>query len=477
MNLVGNALKFTDQGEVVVTARRVGGDGEKPKLRFEVSDTGIGLSGDEQKRLFSPFTQADTSTTRRYGGTGLGLSICKRLVGLMGGEIGVSSVPGQGSRFFFDIPVATGATGEGWQPPRRGRRDVVPEVLRGKRVLLVEDNDVNRDMAEEILRAAGLEVDTAVNGIEAVELATSGYHAILMDCNMPVMDGFEATRRIRASQASNAVPILAMTASVLLGDRELCMAAGMNDHVAKPIDVAELYGKLAKWIAGPEAANGVLDVPAVAVVPEPPVPAVLDRATAIARLAGNTDMYQRLLTRFREDQADTVTRIRVALAAADREAATRHAHTLKGLAGNIGADALMQTAAATERALRAGESVDRLLGTLHIELEQVLATIDGRPLPERKPPELSVTPTSTDVLAAGLANLLRLLRADDADAVHRLEELRPALDARLDPEAVEKLVRAVSRYEFEPAVRLLLDLAEAAELTIDAGSASTEKSL
>ena len=474
MNLVSNALKFTDRGEVAVKVRRTTVEGETLRLRFEVSDTGIGLSDEEQRRLFLPFSQADTSTTRRYGGTGLGLSICKRLVGLMGGEVGVASTPGQGSRFFFEIPLMAGTAGERPRQTSRGQRDLIPAGLRGKRVLLVEDNEVNREMAEEILRAAGLEVETAVNGLEALELASRGYDAILMDCNMPIMDGFDATRRIRASQqAGNATPILAMTASVLLGDRELCIAAGMNDHVAKPIDVAELYGKLAKWIAGSAAGQGAGNTAPVAA--SPTVPPVLDRVGALARLVGNTDMYQRLLTRFCENQADAVSRVRAALAAGDREAATRHAHTLKGLAGNIGADALMATAAEAEHALRGGESADDLLGPLATELERVLAVIAGRPPPERKPVKSPAVAPPADKLAAGLADLLRLLKADDADAVHRLDELRPALETRLDAEAVERLARQVAHYQFESAIALLQELAGQAGVKIDAGTALGER--
>jgi signal transduction histidine kinase/HPt (histidine-containing phosphotransfer) domain-containing protein len=446
MNLVSNALKFTDQGEVSVSVHRVAADGLR--LRFEVRDTGIGMSEDERLRLFAPFTQADSSTTRRYGGTGLGLSICKRLVGLMDGEIGVTSVPGQGSIFQFEIPAMPGSGTVA--PSPRGRRDVLPAVLRGKRVLLVEDNEVNREMAEEILRVAGLEVDTAVNGIEAVELATAGYDAILMDCNMPVMDGFEATRRIRASGKCGAVPILAMTASVLLGDRELCLAAGMNDHVAKPIDVAELYGKLAKWIGGADVAPDVAITPAPAA--EPAVVAVLDCETAIARLAGNTGMYQRLLVRFCEDQTDVVTRIRAALAGGDRDTARRHAHTLKGLAGNIGADALTQAAATAERALADSDEVDDLLVTMADALALVLATVEGRAASAITVPsgEAQGTPPN-----GAIAELYRLLRRDDVDAVQRLEELRPALATRLSEEELERLVRRVTRYEFEAAAELL----------------------
>jgi PAS domain S-box-containing protein len=463
MNLVGNALKFTSQGEVVVSVRCLSVGASRLRLRFEVRDTGIGMTEEEQGRLFSPFTQADTSTTRRYGGTGLGLSICKRLVGLMGGEIGVVSSPGLGSTFYFELPLERGFAGAA-APSRGGKRSALPAELRGKRVLLVEDNEVNREMAEEILRAAGLEVDTAVNGIEAVELATGGYDAILMDCNMPVMDGFEATRRIRASATGKQVPILAMTASVLLGDRELCTAAGMDDHVAKPIDVAELYSKLAKWTAGSAGAPGAVPAPASTGSPRVAEAATLDRDGAIARLGGNSDMYQRLLGRFREDQGAAPKRIRAALVDGDRATARRHAHTLKGLAGNIGAEALMAAAAAAERALGGDAPVDELLATLTTELDAVLAAIDGRPLPAASKPageELDVAR-----FAAVMGTLHRLLRDDDALAVQRLEQLRPTLAKRLAPEELERIAKAVARYEFESAAEQLRTAADRAGIVI-----------
>jgi PAS domain S-box-containing protein len=460
MNLVSNALKFTERGEVVVSVQLGENGGVDLRLRFEVRDTGIGMAEDAQQRLFSPFTQADTSTTRRYGGTGLGLSICRRLVGMMGGEISVVSKPGHGSRFAFEVPVGRGTRSATVVPPRASpKSDVVPAVLRGKRVLLVEDNDINREMAEEILGTAGMVVDTAVDGSDAVEQAGKvKYDAILMDCHMPVMDGFTATRRIRGGSVNQAVPILAMTASVLLGDRELCLEAGMNDHVAKPVDVADLYAKLAAWIGGAPAAN--VTMPVLGAAKPPAEAAVLDTRTALTRLVGNEDMYRRLLGKFREGQADAVALIHTDLATGDRDSARRRAHTLKGLAGNIGATTLIEDAATAEACVAANEMAslcDSKLARLESQLRRVIAAIDEAlcavqlsPVEAPRPPE-----SAGGALATGLAELQRLLAADDADAVHVLENLQPALVARLPGEAVDGLVRAVGRYEFENAVQLL----------------------
>ncbi|HEX8986685.1 MAG TPA: PAS domain S-box protein [Rhodocyclaceae bacterium] len=445
LNLVGNALKFTERGRVTV-AVGVASSSDPLRLRFEVRDTGIGMSEDQQRRLFAPFTQADTSTTRKYGGTGLGLSICKRLVALMGGEIGVSSVPGEGSRFHFSLPFGRSASAVPVEeaPAASG----VPAVLRGHRVLLVEDNEVSRELAEEILHAAGLEVDTACDGAQAVERGRTGrYDAILMDCHMPVMDGFEATRRLRADPLTATVPVLAMTASVLLADRELCLAAGMNDHISKPVDVGELYGKLAAYLGGIPAA------PAVAAPPKPVLDELpLDRAAALARLNGDEMMYGRLLARFAENQRDAVAAIRSAMAAGDAATAKRLAHTLKGLAGNVGAMRLANSAADAEAAVAAGSDGGSALDALAAALGEVLAIIGDEPGTVLVRDDRA---SSAEEFQIAVAQLVRLLDGDDAEAVHFLEVQRPLLASHLPADAFARLDQLVGRYCFEEAVELL----------------------
>jgi PAS domain S-box-containing protein len=597
LNLVGNALKFTEHGEVTVTVTRDASDNDKLQLHFVVSDTGIGMTGEQQQRLFTPFTQADTSTTRKYGGTGLGLSICRRLVELMGGKIGVRSEPDKGSQFFFSVPFehgvqdaptqgGTGVLGlpvlvvddnagartilqhmlksfgftshsvpggeealaeylaaesrgkpyglliSDWQMPqidgietirriqaakehapvpailmisdddsrladalgeiRVGailekpatpstlfdaiaealrtdgkivvaahhlKGNVVPPILRGRHVLLVEDNDVNRELAEEILHAAKMKVDTATNGVEAIQRATAvRYDAILMDCHMPVMDGFEATRNIRANPALASVPIIAMTASVLLGDRELCLAAGMNDHVAKPVDVADLYCKLASWIGGTPVLHPFeekADSPGNA-----DVETLIDRDGALSRLGGNRDMYLRLLGRMREDQSDVIARIRTALSAGEHDTAKRLAHTLKGLAGNIGAVELVQSALRIEQAITGNESdalINVQLAQLESDLARIFAVIDERPVQEKVAlhPVGELPPATKDSLAFGLNDLYTLLRTDDADAPRLLEQMAPRLAQYMKEEELERLIHLVTRYEFEAAAELL----------------------
>ncbi len=250
MNLSSNAIKFTEQGVVRISVRVIEQSNLGVRLLFSVCDTGPGLSRDQVERLFEAFQQADTSTTRRYGGTGLGLVICKRLVQLMGGDIGVDSMLGQGSNFYFELtlPRATIKKSLPTQPPL----DDVRQALAGARVLLVEDNALNQEVARAILRHEQVMVDVVGNGREAVEkiqaLGGHYYDAVLMDLQMPVLDGFAATQQIRALPGTTKLPILAMTADTIKEDRLRCLDVGMNDFIAKPIRIAQLFSVLAQWL-------------------------------------------------------------------------------------------------------------------------------------------------------------------------------------------------------------------------------------
>ena len=256
-NLATNAVKFTEQGEVVLKLALEGDDDENLTLRFEVIDSGIGISPRQRERLFEPFQQADGSTTRKYGGTGLGLTISRRLVELMGGELELESTHGLGSRFHFSLtlPRAEGEEAPAEQPAVPSANPL--ERIRGARVLLVEDLEVNKLVAKALLATAGLEVEIADNGAEALEaLERAPVDLVLMDVQMPVMDGFEATRRIRAMAGYHELPIVAMTAHAMAEERRRCLEAGMNDHVAKPIQVEALHAALVRWIP-PRAGEGL----------------------------------------------------------------------------------------------------------------------------------------------------------------------------------------------------------------------------
>ena len=252
INLVGNAIKFTEQGAVTLRARLVGETAEAVQIRFEVSDTGIGIESEAQTRLFQSFEQADNSMTRKYGGTGLGLAISKRLVQLMGGEIGMESTPGSGSTFWFVVPlkkrepgaVAPASAISSLTAEQRLQRDYA-----GARLLLAEDEPVNREFALCLLEGFGFVIDLAEDGRQALELAKQNpYALILVDMQMPVMNGVEATQAIRADSLNRATPILAMTANASGADRDTCLAAGMNEHISKPVDPQKLFETLLVWL-------------------------------------------------------------------------------------------------------------------------------------------------------------------------------------------------------------------------------------
>lgn len=250
MNLSSNAIKFTAQGIVTIRVRVVEQSNSGVHLLFSVRDTGPGLSREQVEQLFEAFQQADTSTTRRYGGTGLGLVICKRLVQLMGGDIGVDSMLGQGSNFYFELTLPCATIKKSCVAP--AQLEDMQLRLRGARVLLVEDNALNQEVARAILRHEGIEVDVADNGRVAVEkirvLGGHYYDAVLMDLQMPELDGFAATQQIRALPDAALLPILAMTADTVKEDRTRCLEIGMNDFIAKPIRIAQLFTKLAQWV-------------------------------------------------------------------------------------------------------------------------------------------------------------------------------------------------------------------------------------
>ena len=246
-NLLDNALKFTEPGgRVRLSARRTGGDPASHRVVFEVSDTGIGISETAQRRLFEPFTQADESTTRRFGGTGLGLAISRELVTLMGGELTVDSAPGAGSTFRIALTLAA-AHALRDAPASAGRTDARDRRLAGLYVLVAEDNPVNLQVVVAMLEGLGARVDCALDGVQAVAQSRSGrYDALLLDIQMPGMDGYEAARRIRAD-GSRRLPIIAVTANAMSTDRDLALAAGMNDHLPKPLTQQALATMVLKW--------------------------------------------------------------------------------------------------------------------------------------------------------------------------------------------------------------------------------------
>jgi PAS domain S-box-containing protein len=251
LNLVGNAIKFTDRGSITVRVRRLEDKPDNVLLRIEVADTGIGITPEDQQRLFTAFEQADGSMTRKYGGTGLGLAITKRLVQMMSGEIGVESTPGQGSTFWLTVRLGKSTDAVLPAPTFTGKSadERLLDEYAGTRILLAEDEPINQEVSRGLLEDAGLVVDLADDGLQALELAKQNTYAlILMDMQMPRLNGVEATRAIRALPAYAQIPILAMTANALDEDRQVCLDAGMNDHIGKPVHPDKLYVTLLKWL-------------------------------------------------------------------------------------------------------------------------------------------------------------------------------------------------------------------------------------
>ncbi|MBF0192625.1 MAG: PAS domain S-box protein [Magnetococcales bacterium] len=502
INLVNNAIKFTEKGRVLISIQKMDAPEDEQVLRFAITDTGIGITPDQIHKLFTAFSQADGSTSRKYGGTGLGLSISKRLVEMMGGEIGVESTPGTGSTFYFTARFGAGAEpAETATPhvdtdPSAAEREGIPEAfartLRGVRLLLVEDHPVNQEVALELLNAAGIRVDLAMNGEEALhKLQKNRYDGVLMDCQMPVMDGFETTRRIRSDPAWQHLPILALTANALTDDREKCLECGMNDHIPKPLEVSVLFDTLARWIKpesgheqGPEHEQGdehtlspsapqpLPEAEAVRAAEMPVVPG-LDMVMALRRMGGSLNLLRRMLARFCESQSGFPVRFRAALERRDQITALRETHTLKGLAANMGAGELAERARDVEALLRQGNTtpgletaVDRLEQahlTILSAIHAALTDAPSPPVPSTPPPVQSVDRLA---LAQEMRELAQLLGEYDSTASGKVNGVvESLLLLGLEHEAGQ-IKRMIAQYEFEEALELLRKAAEHAEIAL-----------
>ncbi len=374
VNLVGNALKFTDQGEICVQVRLVAETADEAELRFSVRDTGIGIAADKLDGLFMKFTQEDASTTRRYGGSGLGLAIAKQLTGMMGGGIGVVSEKGAGSEFWFTVRFARQAVQKAAGPsPADGGRvagaapagrtpgaaDQAGRMFNGAavRILLAEDNSVNRMVAVGLLKKMGLSADAVADGAEAVTaLETLPYDLVLMDVQMPEMDGLEATRRIRSPDSAvrnHQVPVIAMTAHALRGDRERCLEAGMNDYLAKPVSPQALAEVLGRWLPAKAKMKG--PAPKLQAVENKTQDYVFNRTGMMSRLMDDEELARMVMAGFLDDIPRQITVLKRCLDAGDAPGVERQAHSIRGAAANVGGEALSLAVFEVEKAGTAGD--------------------------------------------------------------------------------------------------------------------------
>lgn len=613
INLVSNAVKFTETGEIVVVTSVVQKDESMVTLQFSVQDSGIGLTKDQCAGLFQAFSQADTSTTRKYGGTGLGLAICKRLCGIMGGDIIVDSVPGEGSSFIFTaefgldsevkvphIPamdlrnksvlvvdnnstsrqilqemlesmtfvVAQSASGEealndviradkagtpfeavfmDWQMPDMngiisskkirgenlslqpkiimvtayGREEVIQQAdevnlegfivkpvhrsllfdvtlqafagnvqkqlygariekgqdieelkqIRGARILLAEDNETNQQVAQEIMEQAALVVDIASDGKKTIDMAkTNQYDVILMDIQMPEISGMEATKIIRSLQSPvKDIPIIAMTAHAMAGDREKSLEAGMNDHITKPIDPDKLFSTLLAWIkpgnrkvpkylfeklAEQEKLSEEIDIPNIPHI---------DVNSGLSRVGGNEKFYMSLLEKFYKKNQDATEQITKALAEGNIELGIRLAHTMKSVAGNLGAKDLQDFSADIETAIRNNslENIDELLATFDKAikaiingLKDIIVVEDGEKKEEGKAGDLSA-------LRKMLDDLIPYLREKKPKPCKEIMEKINGYDwpSEYSSDVVD-LTEMIGRYKFKDAESIRINLVD-----------------
>jgi len=616
-NLVNNAVKFTEQGEIRLKIELLEQTGEKVQLKFSVRDTGIGMTPEQAAKLFQPFSQADMSTTRKHGGTGLGLTISRRLVELMGGQIWIESEAGVGSTFNFTVWLEIGHTARqrivpnklqslhvlvvddnaaareilvesmqnlaeradavssgpeaiaairerdndvpydvvfmDWRMPGMdgleatrlikndaslqkppaviivtafGREEVREEaenlhvngflvkpvtksmlvdslvsvfatesgtgaaatpvvheadmLLRGAHILLTEDNEINQQIAIELLEGEGATVDVANNGREAVDILFQGsspspYDVVLMDLQMPEMDGYQATTRIRGDIRFAQLPIIAMTAHATVEERNRCLAAGMNDHISKPIHpnilfdtVARYYRPAAADLVAPPieigAAASVATSPTNSPAPAPavsaqadalPVVEGLDTADGLMRVAGNKKLYLKLLRQFVASEQDAPSRIRERLASQDRATAERMAHTVKGVAGNLGAGAVQTAAAELERAVKEGSPAEALCDRLASVLSPLLAklrTALGEPPARTAPPAVKADP---EMIRETVVRMTRYLGEFDPAAADCLASDLSQFQSLFDAPTLEQFEQHITNYAFAEAQALL----------------------
>jgi signal transduction histidine kinase/DNA-binding response OmpR family regulator len=457
VNLCNNAIKFTEQGRVKILGRWLPDEetGEH-RAEFAVCDTGIGIEQTKREQIFDSFSQADTSTTRTFGGTGLGLTISKRLVELMGGTIRLDSEVDVGSTFTVNLPLKIARLEQKRVHAEKESTDLSRSIrkLVGAHVLLVEDNELNQEVAISLLERNGVRVGLARNGQEALQLLHANtYDGVLMDCQMPVMDGYTATRKLREQARFATLPILAMTANVLSEDVKMAMSAGMNDLIGKPVEIRDLFATMAKWITPGDPSE-----PASTAVVEPPGPgarlveafdslAGIDHAAGLTRSNGDHRLYLKLLHQFSANQSETLKRAQQALRTGDSRVAIRQLHTFRSTAGTIGAGRLEQLLALAEQALQKGATEVPRQAEIAEESHKVFQSIAKLPTPVAvrgpKADDADIT-----LLMDKLGNQLE---GCDTDAVETLDAI---IGKEADDEVTARLLsarNALLKYDFDRA--------------------------
>ena len=457
LNLGNNAIKFTDAGgQIRLEAQLEAENQDKTILRFSVHDSGIGMTLEQQAGLFQSFSQADSSTSRKYGGTGLGLAISKTLSELMGGGISVSSEPGVGSTFSFTAVFGLAREDEILSVSAAGNEDVAGYKLAGARILLVEDNEFNQELAVELLQRHGIAVTVANHGEEAlIALDRQEFDGVLMDIQMPVMDGYEATARIRERIEWADLPVIAMTANAMESDKQKVLDAGMNDHITKPIEVETMFQTMGRWITvsdnfvvaaiGTNQGNEVL-----------PEFTTIDTSVGLAVTQNDVSFYRRLLIKFRDGQRDFESTFRAAIESGDATAAERAAHSLKGIAGSIGARAVQSAAAVLEANLRSDDSTESELAAVSTALEAVIEELNDLDIQESAPLQM----VDMDSTKESIRRLRSLLADDDTGAWDAASALKSMVNTELQPLVME-ISDAVDRYDFDQALSHLADLENA----------------
>ncbi len=389
-NLLANAVKFTASGRIDIRAALGGRENDRVAIDIEVQDTGIGMSKADMEHLFKPFSQADSSISRRYGGTGLGLTISKRLAEMMDGDIHVASREGQGSTFSLRIWLRLRNGEQRGLKAEAADADFTTLKYRNVRVLVVDDQPLNLEIAEELLAAVGVETRLAANGKEALERLAAEpsdtYDLVLMDIQMPVMDGLAATRAIRQLGGFLEVPVIAMTAHTMEHEKRIGAAAGINDYIGKPFDITDFYRKLAKWI--PRIKQQDASDVAIAAEDAKGFPAIagLDAEAGLSRFSGKAERYRHWLSTFADESPLFVSRVMQQLAVSDTQTALQAIHAFKGRVGMLGMKALHKHMVNLDAKLKCGEPVD-------LELKQAQEIIDElcmairQALPSGSPPE------------------------------------------------------------------------------------------